>query len=89
MEPRSFNRGNQGVDKIIVEPIRGFNGAAIFQSRKCPWPRTSIRRKSALQWSRDLSIAEMALLATCCHDSNCARRFERLPFRSHVMHSCG
>src|SRR5205823_4067196 len=36
-----------------------FNGAAIFRSRKCAGPITGVFENAALQWGRDLSIAEI------------------------------
>ena len=59
MEPRSFNRGNVGGLDQSVGGTSSFNGAAIFQSRKLPLDGPKVTPLSTLQWSRDLSIAEM------------------------------
>ncbi len=88
MGPRSFNRGNTTIANWQLVAVTSFNGAAVFQPRKC---RTGCRRKGAgyrLQWGRGLSTAEMRSTSprsgTCCPGFNGAAVFQPRKFRGMV-----
>ena len=58
MGPRPFGRGMSISFLLRREIVCCFNGAATFRSRNV-WPRRPLRtRCMALQWGRDLSVAE-------------------------------
>ena len=61
MGPRSFNRGNDGAALNVTAGLLGFNGAAVFQPRKCSCDRMGFWLQSKLQWGRGLSTAEIAV----------------------------
>ena len=58
MGPRSLDRGILKTKTMGAQAIMSFNGAAISRSRNRVRLLRSIRATWALQWGRDLSIAE-------------------------------
>ena len=57
---------------------RGFNGAAVFQPRKCcGYPSTVISNTQGLQWGRGLSTAEMRRLVPAQPTASCALQWGR------------
>ena len=58
MGPRPFGRGRHGRATRCAGCGRRFNGAATFRSRKAKTMRPIWQSRSALQWGRDLSVAE-------------------------------
>jgi len=61
MGPRSFNRGNAMAVVYRRTWQKGFNGAAVFQPRKCMICDFEVTREGELQWGRGLSTAEIIL----------------------------
>ena len=59
MGPRSFNRGNFPAWVPTPATRSRFNGAAVFQPRKCAVTRFKCFALKSLQWGRGLSTAEM------------------------------
>ena len=59
MGPRSFNRGNDCEGAGHRPRTHRFNGAAVFQPRKCEVCRADNEARKALQWGRGLSTAEI------------------------------
>ena len=62
MGPRSFDRGKDEVYGVFYG-LTGFNGAAIFRSRKARRQVRASNGNGGLQWGRDLSIAESARIS--------------------------
>ena len=64
MGPRSFDRGKDVLRGQLGVAVWGFNGAAIFRSRKVQALALPPLIHLTLQWGRDLSIAESQSSAT-------------------------
>ena len=58
MGPRPFSRGNESSGRRLRSSRSCFNGAATFQSRKLVGVGMACDSTWALQWGRDLSVAE-------------------------------
>ena len=65
MGPRPFGRGRIAISPRAGPAADSFNGAATFRSRKASYAAEVQKEIRALQWGRDLSVAEgMRILAT-------------------------
>ena len=61
MGPRSFNRGNPWSGRSRPTAASSFNGAAVFQPRKCAGGEAVNADTRWLQWGRGLSTAEIGI----------------------------
>ena len=65
MGPHFFKCGNVATDAIVAITVTDFNGAALFQVRKCLTIGVTQIKFSSLQWGRTFSSAEMTNRQSC------------------------